>query len=110
MSELPDDDILPRGLVIASNRGPVAFQRGPGGELNPRRGAGGLVTALSHVMVDTGGLWVAAAITPGDREMVRRREGGAFSVDFDRGRINLRYLALERETYDRYYNRVSNWM
>src|SRR3989440_912195 len=103
-------DGLPRGLVIASNRGPVAFQRGPAGELTPRRGAGGLVTALTHVMAGTGGLWMAAAITPGDREMVRRNGDSPFDVPVDQGVIKLRYLLFERETYDRYYNRVSNWM
>jgi len=68
MNEPLERDALPGGLVIASNRGPVTFQRGPDGELIPKRGAGGLVTALTHVMADTGGLWLAAAITPGDRE------------------------------------------
>ncbi|HYR62792.1 MAG TPA: trehalose-6-phosphate synthase [Actinomycetota bacterium] len=110
MSEPPDDDILPRGLVIASNRGPVAFQRGPDGELVPRRGAGGLVTALTHVMARTGGLWMAAAITPGDREMVRRQGNTPVEVPVDQGTIRLRYLTFERDTYDRYYNRISNWM
>jgi trehalose 6-phosphate synthase len=101
---------LRQGLVIASNRGPVAFSRGPGGELVGRRGAGGLVTALTHVMAATGGLWLAAAITPGDREMVRRNGNRAFEVDVDQGTIKLRYLLFEREQYERYYNRISNWM
>src|SRR5437899_631504 len=103
-------DGLPRGLVIASNRGPIAFERGPGGELTPRRGAGGLVTALTHVMAGTGGLWMASAITPGDREMVRRTGDCPLEVTVDHGTIKLHYLLFERETYYRYYNRVSNWM
>src|SRR2546430_5470703 len=90
-------DGLPRGLVIASNRGPIAFERGPGGELTPRRGAGGLVTALTHVMAGTGGLWMAAAITPGDREMVRRRGDYPLEVPVDQGTIKLRYLLFERD-------------
>jgi len=59
----PTVEGLPQGILIASNRGPVAFQRGPDGELVARRGAGGLVTALTHVMVDTGGLWLACGLT-----------------------------------------------
>src|SRR2546423_7510094 len=110
MNEPVDRDSLPGGLVIASNRGPVAFQRGPDGELVPKRGAGGLVTALTHVMADTGGLWLAAAITPGDREMVRRQGGEPFEMPVEKGTLRLRYLTFEREVYDRYYNRISNWM
>src|SRR5216684_3213832 len=110
MNESLDRDTLPGGLVIASNRGPVTFQRGPDGELVPKRGAGGLVTALSHVMADTGGLWLAAAITPGDREMVRQQSGKPVEIPVERGTLRLRYLIFEREAYDRYYNRISNWM
>ena len=110
MNELLDRDTLPGGLIIASNRGPVTFQRGPNGELVPKRGAGGLVTALTHVMADTGGLWMAAAITPGDREMVRRHGGEPVELPVERGTLRLRYLIFERETYDRFYNRISNWM
>ncbi|MGH2770508.1 MAG: alpha,alpha-trehalose-phosphate synthase (UDP-forming), partial [Actinomycetota bacterium] len=97
-----------RSLVIASNRGPVAFERGPAGKLVARRGAGGLVTALTHVMVSTGGLWVAAAMTPGDREMVRSLEGRHIAVESDGSTLSLRYLVFEREIFDRYYNHISN--
>src|SRR5439155_25249189 len=93
-------DGLPRGLVIASNRGPIAFERGPGGELTPRRGAGGLVTALTHVMAGTGGLWMAAAITPGDRGLVRRAGDCPLERPADQGTVNLRYLLFAREPYD----------
>ena len=101
---------LPEGIVIASNRGPVAFQRGPDGELLARRGAGGLVTALTHIMVDTGGLWLASAMTPGDREVVKRHGAQPVEVPVEHGSLRLRYLTFERETFDRYYNRISNWM
>lgn len=113
MSELLNSDALPAGLVIASNRGPVAFQRvsdGADGELEPKRGAGGLVTALTSVMAETGGLWLAAAITPGDREMARRGGSAPIEVPVEQGTLRLRYLSFERELYDRYYNRISNWM
>src|SRR5437660_7715777 len=110
MNELLDGSTLPGGLVIAANRGPVTFQRGPDGELVPKRGAGGLVTALTQVMADTGGLWLAAAITPGDREMVQRQGGKPVEIPVEKGTLRLRYLTFEREAYDRYYNRISNWM
>jgi trehalose 6-phosphate synthase len=121
MTDMPADsgwitEGLPRGLVIASNRGPVTFHREPTGELVPHRGAGGLVTALTHVMAGAGGLWMAAAITPGDREMAASHGEGRIEVPADgpegnvTGSLTLRYLAFEPEVYDRYYNKISNWM
>jgi trehalose 6-phosphate synthase len=97
-----------RSLVIASNRGPVTFERAPSGNLVAQRGAGGLVTALTHVMVSTGGRWVAAAMTPGDREMARSQESGRIQMGTDGSTLALRYLVFEREVFDRYYNRISN--
>ncbi|MBA2264567.1 MAG: hypothetical protein H0W10_07890, partial [Chloroflexi bacterium] len=38
-----------RRLIIATNRGPVSFATAADGSLRPRRGSGGLVTALGHV-------------------------------------------------------------
>ena len=38
-----------RRLIIATNRGPVTFTTAADGSLRPRRGSGGLVTALGHV-------------------------------------------------------------
>ena len=34
-------------LVLVSNRGPATFERTEDGELQPKRGGGGLVTALT---------------------------------------------------------------
>ena len=50
-------------LIVASNRGPVTFERGTDGTFGPHRGAGGLVTALIGALQDAGGLWVAAVVT-----------------------------------------------
>lgn len=99
-----------RSLVIASNRGPVAFERSPSGDLIPDRGAGGLVTALTHVMKRVSGVWVASAMTAGDRELVRRNGSESFEVPFDEDTLRLRYLVFDRDLFDRYYNRVSNWV
>ncbi|MGH2811433.1 MAG: alpha,alpha-trehalose-phosphate synthase (UDP-forming) [Actinomycetota bacterium] len=99
-----------RGLVIASNRGPVTFERDSEGELSPRRGAGGLVTALTHVMRQVSGTWVASAMTAVDREVVRAQGDEHFELDANGDSLRLRYLLFERETFDGYYNRISNWI
>jgi len=48
-------------VIVASNRGPVAFVRDDRGEVVPKRGAGGLVTALSGALAASGGVWIASA-------------------------------------------------
>ena len=49
-------------LIVASNRGPLTFERARKGGLQARRGSGGLVTALSSALVEAEGVWVAAAM------------------------------------------------
>ena len=88
-----------RPIVIASNRGPVAHDLEADGSLTPQRGAGGLVTALAGALLERRAVWVAAAMTPGDREVVARGGGGDESM---------RYVVVDEERYDRYYHEVSN--
>lgn len=97
-----------RSLVIASNRGPVTFERDEAGQLIGRRGAGGLVTALSQVMRHASGVWVASAMSALDREMVRLRGDEHLEVPLDGYPLRLRYLTFDRETFDRYYNGIAN--
>ncbi len=59
-----------RRVIIASNRGPVEYSLDKNGALRPKRGAGGMVTALQPAInfAPPGGFtWVAVAMTEGDR-------------------------------------------
>lgn len=103
-----DEVLHGRSLVIASNRGPITFTETDEGELVPSRGAGGLVTALTDVMRHASGLWVAAAMSPGDRRMVRKQGDEHLKATFDEESLRLRYLVFDHDTFDRYYNRISN--
>jgi trehalose 6-phosphate synthase len=91
-------------ILIASNRGPVSFVREEG-EVVARRGAGGLVSALTGALQRSGGLWIASAMTEEDRE---RAGEGRVDLPDDGARYSLRYLAFDPETYDAYYNGISN--
>jgi trehalose 6-phosphate synthase len=99
---------LERPLVVASNRGPVSFDRDETGELVEKRGAGGLVTALTGALAMTGGLWVSCAMTDGDREQVTRSREGRIDVLGEDLKYDLRYLAPPPDAFDRYYNGISN--
>ncbi|HZD79798.1 MAG TPA: trehalose-6-phosphate synthase [Actinomycetota bacterium] len=94
-------------LIVASNRGPVTFERDEEGELVPRRGSGGLVTALLGALQEAKGLWVATAMSDGDREMTARSNGHVDMGEFGNS-YRLRYLEIDPDDYDAYYNQISN--
>ena len=91
-------------LVVASNRGPVSFERDEQGNVQPRRGSGGLVTVLGGVLERDDATWVATAVTDVDREIALRGrklgEGGAVQ--------QVRYVDIPPERYDGYYNGIAN--
>jgi len=92
-------------IVVASNRGPVAFTRAPDGSIEQRRGVGGLVTAVAGALRGREAAWVAAAITELDREQAT---AGPFTVDVGGTTVRVRLAALDKKRYDAYYNEFSN--
>lgn len=95
-------------IVVASNRGPVSFDRDERGRLHPRRGTGGLVTALSGVFYRDDTAWLSAAMTDGDRSVALK--GRTVTSESHQ---RMRYVVIPPERYDGYYNQVSNrilWM
>ncbi len=100
--------MLDAPLVVASNRGPVTFERDEAGELLARRGSGGLVTALVGALQRTAGLWVAAAISDTDREVAAGPDGGRLDMQTFGADYRVRLLDVPPEQYDGYYNRISN--
>ncbi len=97
-----------RPVVIASNRGPVAHEVSPDGEVVQRRGGGGLVTGLTGALQMTSGLWVAAAMTEGDRAVAGASPEGRIEVLTEDAKYNVRYLAIEPERFANYYDVISN--
>ncbi len=105
MTECLEDEILSRKTVmIASNRGPVTFQKDQNGEIRVQRGAGGLVTALSGLVEQIDATWIACALTDEDASWregeVTLQEGG--------NTIRVRFISPSKEAYDGYYNVISN--
>src|SRR5205809_1542967 len=94
----------PRRVLIASNRGPISFVRGEDDHVVPKRGQGGLVTALTGAVQGTRGLWIASAMTAEDRSKAGKR----FDVDIGPTRYSMRYLAIDPATYASFYDGISN--
>ena len=92
-----------RPIVIVSNRGPVTFALDPeaAGGVSARRGAGGLVSGLGPLVAGTDAIWIAAAMTNGDRSVAARGV-----TDAEGYRVRL--VDLDPALWSDYYDRVCN--
>jgi len=91
--------------VLASYRGPVAFARGPDGELTSSRGAGGLVTALTGIAAGhPHTTWVCAADGPEDEAVAAEHPGEPVEAED----IRLRFVPLDAEAQRLAYTVVAN--
>jgi trehalose 6-phosphate synthase len=103
-----------RRLIIATNRGPVTFATAADGSLRPRRGSGGLVTALGQVGRYVPVTWVAVALTEGDRRVAAHPKlmpasVGHGAADGDGAEeLRLRFAAVERNVFEAAHNVIAN--
>lgn len=91
-------------IVIASNRGPYAFEKDEDGEFSFRKGSGGLVTALAALAEQLDVLWIAAALSDDDKAWTESQKGKVEEI----GGINLRLLIADDDAYSSYYNQIAN--
>ena len=99
-----------RTLIVASNRGPVTFTRQKNGSFSARKGSGGVVTAVSGIARNREPIWIAAAMTDGDRERAAEAESSDEGlIDYGGGsEFRLRFVVPSAESYHQYYNVISN--
>ncbi len=90
-----------RRPIFASNRGPVSFVTNPDGTVTPQRGSGGLVTALTSISRFIPLTWLASAMSEADRQQAAA--GGPVRVPLPDQEIYLRFVAVPRPTYQRFY-------
>ncbi len=96
-------------LIIAANRGPVEFTRHDDGTFTHKRGSGGVVTAMSALGRYVDPIWVASAMTEGDRAQAVVVGGEPVIVE-DAGEpsLKLHFATVPPETYNLAYNEISN--
>src|SRR6476660_6614712 len=94
----PPQLIHSRHLIIASNRGPVEYQLTQNKTLKARRGAGGMVTALTDIGNRMDITWVAMTMTEGDRLAVKQaqQQGGLLPSPLSGQKMQLRYVAIAK--------------
>lgn len=98
-----------RPLILVSNRGPVGFIEGDDGRITAERSGGGLVTALTGLIDIVPAMWISAAIEPGDFR-VAAESHGSFPIPEAGISTTGRFVVMEPEVYERYYNVVANPM
>lgn len=106
----PQEEMLTaHPLIIAANRGPVEFTRERDGRFTHKRGSGGVVTAMSALGRYVDPIWVASAMTEGDRARAAQAGGNPVIVeDVGAPRLRLHFATVPPETYDLAYNVISN--
>lgn len=95
-----------RSIILVSNRGPIQFDYDEAGEIEAKRGGGGLVTAMTAVSQETNATWISAAMTDAERALARERATLAFPKE--NPLYNLRLIDIPEAMYDQYYNTISN--
>ncbi len=97
-------------LIIVSNRGPVTFTGRGNGQFEARKGSGGVVTAVSAVARERKPIWIAAAMTEGDRQRAAlARASGEQLIEFGSpAEFRLRFVVPTPDAYHQYYNVISN--
>jgi len=108
--EKVDEILSTRPLIVVSNRGPVTFTRRNDGTFSARQGSGGLVTAVRSVLHDHEAIWIAAAMTDGDRarDELAEEAGEHFIKDAPDSKFQLQFITPSPEAYNKYYNEISN--
>ena len=95
-------------LIIATNRGPVEFEISKEKKLKSRRGAGGVVTALTDALSTMPATWVALAMTEGDRLALKESQNGIIKSPIQDLNVQLRYVEVPRTVYKKHYDTMSN--
>ena len=96
--------------VVASNRGPLTVTVDADGEDRVERGGGGLVTGMVAALEEADdAVWVCAALNDRERALARRAEGGPLSgVGVDTGRLDVRMLPVDANTFRQAYTGIAN--
>ena len=78
------------------------------GESQPRRGSGGVVTALSGLTNYVDFTWVASAMGEGDRRAAAENNGLAMPSPLPGQQVSVRFVTTSRRAYHKYYNIICN--
>jgi trehalose 6-phosphate synthase len=108
LTQLCENILSRRSLILASNRGPVEHQMTSEGRPEARRGSGSIVTALNSLAQTAEFTWVSSAMGEGDRIISNNGRGPRLKSPLPGHKIHLRYVVTPRRVYHKYYNVLCN--
>lgn len=97
-----------RRLIVVSNRGPVEYHVSTEGDLSPRRGTGGVVTALNSLATNVDFTWISSAMGEGDRRIARENMGEKIRSPLLEHTFSLKFVVTSRRVYHKFYNIFCN--
>jgi trehalose 6-phosphate synthase len=95
-------------VIVASNRGPVEFRREEDGTIKARRGAGGVVTAMSTALVATDAVWISTMRTKEDAIMARKAPRNRLAMPPERPQYWVKFIVPEMSDFEQFYSVISN--
>ncbi|MBI2935642.1 MAG: trehalose-6-phosphate synthase [Chloroflexi bacterium] len=107
LRELTRQVLAERSLILVSNRGPLEYHLIQD-QLQPRRGSGTVVTALSSLMSSVGFSWVASAMGEGDRRAAELASNGHIKSPLPNNLTHVRFVVTPRRAYHKFYNIFCN--
>ncbi len=102
--EETQQEFLDWDIIIASNRGPIEHLEDEQGDVDQQKGSGGLITGLSGAVKYNDVTWISCAQTQQDVEF---GEGYVSLVGKEKD-IHIKYIQVEPQIYDDYYNVIAN--
>jgi trehalose 6-phosphate synthase len=96
-----------KNLMVVSNRGPVEFYKYDS-KIEMKRGAGGLVSTLLPLMEALNGVWIASAMTPGDKEIAKRYPENRVPIPEEDPLFWVPFVVVDPDRYEYYYSTISN--
>lgn len=96
-----------KNLIVVSNRGPVEFYK-KNSRIEMKRGAGGLVSTLLPLMEALNGVWIASAMTPGDKEIAKQYPENRVPIPEEDPLFWVPFVVVNPDQYECYYSTISN--
>lgn len=97
-----------RELVIVSNRGPVSHYLAANGSVSARRSTGGLASAFLALARHLPFIWVAAAVTPGDRVVARKNPHIVTQLSPSSQPMAVHLVQVPKAIFHRSYDVIAN--
>ena len=94
-------------IIVASNRGPVVFEKDDNGKIELIRGAGGIVGSMIPFLKKTHGKWVSSAIGEYD-QYVNDKYNSKVPIPLEDPEYYVQFIKTEEDIYNDFNGKFAN--